>query len=57
MSIDQQLLDLEFLHITYHSKKVGGKVSTELNADVKKCINIDDGDEKHHMLYCNAPDT
>ena len=35
MSIDQQLLNLEFLLITYQSKRVGGKVSINLNANVK----------------------
>ena len=35
-SIDRKPLDLGFLHITYHSKRVGGKVSIKLNANVKK---------------------
>ena len=34
ISIDQQLLNLEFLLITYQSKRVGGKVSKKLNANV-----------------------
>ena len=54
--MDQQLLNLEYLLITYQSKRVGGKVSIELNTNVKKCINNDVGDEKNYILYCNAPD-
>ena len=33
--INQQLLNLEFLLITYESKRVGGKVSIKLTANVK----------------------
>ena len=46
--MDQQLLTLEFLLITYQSKRVGGKVLLKLNAN-------DVGEEKHSVLYCNAP--
>ena len=33
--MDQQLLNLEFLLITYQSKRLGRKVSIKLNANVK----------------------
>ena len=39
------LLNLEFLHIIYQPKRVGGKVLLKLNVN-------DVGDEKH---LCNAP--
>ena len=35
LSIDKQLLNLEFLLIPYQSKRVGGKLSIKLNAYVK----------------------
>ena len=35
IGIHQQLLNLEFLLITCHSKRVGGKVSIKLKANVK----------------------
>ena len=37
-------------------KRADGKVLINPNADVKKCINNDVGDEKHYILYCNVPE-
>ena len=56
ISVDQQLVDLEFLLITYYSKRVSGKVSVKLNANVKNTSINDVVDEKHYILQFNAPD-
>ena len=56
ISINQQLLNLEFLLITYQSIRVRWEGIDKTELKCKKCINNDVGDEKHNILYCNAPD-